>query len=174
MLGHVDISSELLAYLAGAIDSDGSIGIRCSTYAMRVTGDSRQPAYQERICFKQVTPQIPELLKATFGGSLMIQGPSVTKGRHLHYWEATNRVAANALALLLPYLRIKAAQAEACLALRASKNLPQREQRVLRDAAPSLTGTGVHQIRRRELSPIVLAERERLFMLVKELNRVGI
>lgn len=169
----MNVSSDLLAYLAGAIDADGSIGIRQSTYAMRVRGDARQPMYSERVCFKQVTPQIPALLRATFGGSLMEQGPSVTKGRTLHYWEATNRVASIALALLLPYLRIKQAQAEACLALRASKDLPQIEQRVLRDAAPSRTGTGTHQIRRRELSPAVVAERERLYLLVKELNRVG-
>jgi hypothetical protein len=170
----MELSPELLAYLAGAIDADGSIGIRQSTYAVRVRRDARQPMYSERVCFKQVTPQIPALLKATFGGSLMEQSPSVTKGRALHYWEVTNRVAASALTLLLPHLRIKRAQAEACLALRASKDLPQTEQRVLRAAAPSRTGTGVHQIRRRELSPAVLAERERLYVLVKELNRVGL
>lgn len=170
----MNINTEIAAYLAGAIDSDGSIGIRRSTYAMRVRGDARQPMFGERISFKQVTPQIPDLLKCTFGGSLMIQRPSTTKGRQLYYWEATNRVAAAALVAVLPYLRIKRAQAQACLDLRASKDLPLAEQRVHRLAEPSNTGTGVHQIRRLQVAAHVIIERERLYTLVKELNRVGV
>lgn len=170
----MDIATDIAAYLAGAIDSDGSIGIRRSTYAMRVTGDARQPVYAERICLKQVTPQIPALLRETFGGSLMLQAPSVTKGRPLHYWEATNRVAAEALRAMLPYLRVKRAQADACLALRASKELPVVQQRSLRTATPSRTGTGTHAIPRRELAADVVAERERLYLLIRELNRVGV
>jgi hypothetical protein len=168
------VSIELAAYLAGAVDSDGSIGIRRSTYAQRVTGDARHATYSERVSFKQVTPQVPELLHATFGGSLMVQSPSVTRGRPLHYWEATNQVAAKALVALLPYLRIKRQQAEACLSLRASKDLPRREQRVHREAAISETRYGPTAIRRLEVSPAILAERERLYLAIKELNRVGV
>ncbi len=40
---------EITSYLAGCIDSDGTIGIKKSTYAMRVTGDSGQPTYSERL-----------------------------------------------------------------------------------------------------------------------------
>jgi hypothetical protein len=167
-------SPELLAYLAGALDSDGTVGIRRSTYAMRVVGDARNPTYSERICLKQVTPQIPALLRRSFGGSLMLQAPSVTKGRPLYYWEATNRIASGALLLMRPYLLVKTAQADACLALRASKDLPRAEQRTLRPAALSRTGTGMHAIRRGEVSEVVLAERERLYLLAKELNHVGI
>ena len=42
------IPSEIAAYLAGAIDSDGSIGIRRSTYSAR-HGEGRQATYSERI-----------------------------------------------------------------------------------------------------------------------------
>ncbi|MFF8590023.1 hypothetical protein ACF061_01045 [Streptomyces sp. NPDC015220] len=162
------------AYLAGAFDSDGTIGIRRSTYAQRVRGDAGAPVYSERIGLKQVTPQIPELLRETFGGSLMIQRSSTTKGRPLHYWEATNRVAAEALRMMLPHLRIKLLQAEACLALRASKDLPRSEQRV-QNEEPSISRNrwGDTAIRRWVVAPHVLAERERLYLLVKELNRVG-
>lgn len=170
----MDIPSELAAYLAGAIDSDGSIGIRRSTYAVRVSGDSRQPTYSERVCLKQVTPEIPQLLKATFGGSLMVQRPSTTKGRPLHYWEATNAVAADALDALLPYLRIKRAQAENCLALRASKSRPRSETHSHREAVAAMTGTGEHMIRRLEVSPATLAERDALYEKARVLNRVGI
>ena len=168
----MDIPSELAAYLAGAMDSDGSIGIRRSTYAAR-HGVGRQATYSERICLKQVTPDIPELLKATFGGSLMTQRPSTANGRPLHYWEATNRVAADALVAMLPFLRIKRVQAENCLALRASKNRPRAETHTHREAAASATGTGEHMIRRMEVSSATLAERETFYMRAKELNRVG-
>ena len=168
------ISSEVLAYLAGAMDSDGSIGVRRSTYAQRVTGDSRQPTYSERIGLKQVTPDIPELLKATFSGSLMRQKPNAARGRPLYYWEATNVVASDALLALLPYLRIKRAQAENCLALRASKNAPRTETHVHREPVESKTGTGVHLIRRLEVSAAAIADREALYLRAKELNRVGI
>jgi len=168
------IPSDVAAYLAGAMDSDGSIGIRRSTYAQRVRGDARAAVYSERIGLKQVTPQIPELLKATFGGSLMVQAPSATRGRPLHYWEATNRVASDALVALLPFLRVKRAQAETVLALRASKDRPRSETHSLRVATASVTGTGTHSIRRREVSPETLAERESLYLRIKELNSVGV
>ena len=59
-----------LAYLAGAMDSDGCISVKRSTYAMRVRGDAGTPVFSERVIFKQVTPEIPTLLKELFGGSL--------------------------------------------------------------------------------------------------------
>lgn len=169
----METDAAIAAYLAGAFDSDGSIGIRRSTYAQR-KGEAGAPVYAERICLKQVTPQIPDLLRETFGGSLMLQKPSTTKGRPLHYWEATNRVATEALRVMLPYLRIKRVQAETCLALRASKDLPRDEQRV-QNVEPGISRArwGDTAIRRWVVAPHVLAERERLYLLVKELNRVG-
>lgn len=167
------ISSDVLAYLAGAIDSDGSIGIRRSTYAAR-HGDGRQATYSERICFKQVTPDVPELLKATFGGSLMIQQPSATKGRQLYYWEATNKVAADALTALLPYLRVKRAQAENALVLRASKSLPRSATHTHREAVETQMRWGATMVRRLEVSASTITEREAIYQRAKVLNRVGV
>lgn len=170
----MNVPPELAAYLAGAMDSDGSIGVRRSTYAKRVTGDARAPVYSERIVLKQVTPEIPTLLKETFGGSLMLQSGSAVRGRPLYYWEATNQVASSALAVLLPYLRIKRQQAENCLALRASKDRPRSETHVLRAPAMSNARWGETMIARREVSSATLAERESIYLRAKELNRVGI
>ena len=169
-----NIPSEVAAYLAGAMDSDGSIGIRRSTYATRVTGDARHPVFSERIGLKQVTPEIPELLKATFGGSLMMQKPSAAKGRPLYYWEATNQVAADALVALLPYLRIKRRQAENVLALRASKDRPRSETHTRREASEVNGRWGAVSIRRLEVSTATLNEREALYERAKALNRVGV
>jgi len=81
---------QICAYLAGAIDSDGSIGIKRSTYHQRVRGDARNAVFIERVMLKQVTPQIPELLHQTFGGHLKLQKPACGKnGRPLYAWQFT-------------------------------------------------------------------------------------
>lgn len=109
------------AYLAGAMDSDGCIAVKRSTYAMRVRGDAGAPVFSERLMLKQVTPDIPTLLKETFGGTLRIDNASTRKGRPLYSWQVTDLQAANCLRALLPYLRIKREQALNCLALRELK-----------------------------------------------------
>lgn len=110
-----------LAYLAGAMDSDGCISVKRSTYAMRVRGDAGAPVFSERVMFKQVTPEIPTLLKEMFGGSFRVDNPSTPRGRKLYSWQATDLRAVECLRALLPYLRVKRAQAENCLALRKVK-----------------------------------------------------
>lgn len=110
-----------LAYLAGAIDSDGSIGIKRSTYHIRVRKDAKNATYSERIQLKQVTPQIPELLKECFGGAFRIEKPSTQDGKPLFSYGCTDKQAARACELMLPYLRVKRRQAELVLELRKSK-----------------------------------------------------
>lgn len=109
----------ILAYLAGVIDSDGTIGIKRSTYAMRVRKDAGQPVYSERVGIKQVEPQAIELLKKTFGGYRGTMRPGTKQSKPLHTWNINSRSAGKAIAELLPYLRIKRRQAENALALRA-------------------------------------------------------
>lgn len=167
------LQGEILAYCAGVIDSDGSIGIRRSTYAKRVRGDAHNAIYSARVCAKQVTPEAISLLKETFGGALMLQGPSVTRGKPLHYWEIHSRQAATALRLLLPHLRIKRRQAENCLALYdlmdgavRSKQLGTREMR-------HWTGKVV-TVRTMGHTDEHVAACESLYLEAKRLNSVGV
>lgn len=122
------MTAEIYAYLAGAMDSDGSFGIRRSTYAMRVRKDANQPVYSERASLKQVTPEIPVLLRDTFGGSLRLNKGGTENSRPLSGWDATDTVAANAARLLLPYLRVKKRQAELLIALRETKDNDRYKQ----------------------------------------------
>jgi hypothetical protein len=110
-----------LAYLAGAMDSDGWFGIKKSTYHMRVRGDATQPVYSERLGIGQVTPHIPGLLREQFGGYRRLQAPGTPNSKPMHKWDATNKIAAQVAASLLPFLRVKAPQARVLLELRASK-----------------------------------------------------
>ncbi len=111
-----------LAYLAGAMDSDGHFSIKRQTYAMRVRGDAGNPVFQEVCGLKQVTPQIPALLKETFGGYLGQQGASTKNGKPLWSWQATDRNAAQCAKALFPYLCVKRQQADLLLQLRDTKS----------------------------------------------------
>ncbi len=113
-----------LAYLAGAIDSDGCFMIRRCTYRKRVTCDADNPTYSERVCLKQVTPQIPELLhQVAGGGSLRLEKASCKdNGKPLYTFDCTNKIAAALTSKILPYLRVKKRHAELIMELRASKS----------------------------------------------------
>ena len=113
---------ERLAYLAGAIDSDGTIGIKRSTYGVRVLKNSKQPTYSERIALRQVTPQIPKMLKRAFGGSLYLMRPSAKNGRPLWAWQVSDVKALAAARALLPHLRVKRSQAINLIGLRKVKD----------------------------------------------------
>lgn len=111
------VPATTMAYCAGVIDSDGTIGIKRNTYSMRVRGDAAVPIYNARVRVRQVEPHAVQLLQATFGGAVRInkgQGNS----RDLFQWEARDQIAERTLVALLPFLRIKQQQAENALALR--------------------------------------------------------
>lgn len=120
-------ANNLLAYLAGAMDSDGYFSIKKSTYHIRVVKDSINPSYSEKIGLKQVTREVPELLKKTFGGSLRLEKKSTKNGKPLFSWTATDINASEACRLLLPFLLIKIRQANLILELRESKDEKYRK-----------------------------------------------
>lgn len=153
-----------LAYCAGVLDSDGTIGIRRSTYSMRVVKDSEQATYSERLSVKQVEPQAVSLLWSLFGGSLYVQRGSVKNGRALHSWTITDLRAARCLRLVLPYLRIKREQAINCLNLRDVKDRSK--------AARVAPGRGHVGSARR--SPEFTAAMETLHRRARDLNVVGV
>lgn len=112
-------TDEELAYCAGVVDSDGCISVKRSTYSMRVLKEAKQPLYSERICVKQI--EAVTLLKDLFGGNLRLEQPRGPNNRMMYCWNITDLRAANALAALRPYIRIKGKQADNCLRLREMK-----------------------------------------------------
>ncbi len=153
-----------LAYLAGAIDSDGTIGIKRSTYAMRVRGDAGAPTFSERIALRQTSPIIATMLKERFGGSLYMTKPSAVNGKPLYSWAATDVRALECLQALLPYLRIKREQALNCLALRVIKRKSMK--------AKVAKGRGHAGAASRPLE--LTSAMEAAYSRAKELNAVGI
>ena len=113
---------ELLAYAAGVIDSDGSIGIRLDTHAMRVRKVKTGPIFKERVTLKQIEPQAVDLLHEAFGGSRFISAPPNERAQPLHSLQIVDRMASTFLAAIAPYLLIKRRQAELCIELRRLKD----------------------------------------------------
>lgn len=154
---------EELAYLAGVVDSDGTIGIKKSTYRVRVIRDSMQPTYSERITVRQVDYQAVELLHEIFGGRLGLTKPTARYGRPMFEWQVTDLRAYRCLVALRPHLRIKAAQADNAIALRRLKERSKRERvginRGHAGAAPRPGYIG--------------RDMEELFLAAKRLNSVG-
>jgi hypothetical protein len=113
-----------LAYLSGAMDSDGYFTIKRSTYCMRVRNEANNAIYSEKVGLHQVTPIVPELLKSHFGGNCHLAKPQTPNSKPMYRWTATDLAASKACEALLPYLRIKRRQVELILELRKSKEMP--------------------------------------------------
>jgi hypothetical protein len=122
-----------LAYAAGVVDSDGYIGVHRSDYAMRVRGDAGQVVYMPRIAVKQVTPEAVDMLHELFGGHRYNGKPSAARGRPLLVWSVHSRMAGATCERLLPYLRIKRAQAENAIEVCRINSEPSRRKHLVPD-----------------------------------------
>jgi len=109
----------VLAYLAGVVDSDGCITIYKNTHYQRTHSESASPVYQPRLAIAQVEPEAVELSRDTFGGTIRHKLNNPGKSRQLLVWRADHNRFYEVVGQLLPYLRIKKAQAENALKLKA-------------------------------------------------------
>ncbi len=106
------MDTHLLAYLAGVIDADGYILIYRKLGPKRL--DGRYPMYYMlKVGCNQITSDLPNLLKDTFGGKVYQFKPQTrTNGQPWYMWSCHSRQAAHVMRTLLPYLRLKYRQAE--------------------------------------------------------------
>lgn len=142
-----------LSYLAGVIDSDGSITIGVDRNGSRTT-----PRFFEIVAVRQCDTEAVHLAQELFGGNITIGKPGSLRGRPSHDWYCYNRRAATVLRALLPYLKIKRQQAAIVLAMR---DLKDRGRKANTDRGPGRTCI---------LKPEVLAEYKRLTVAVRALN----
>jgi len=116
------MKNETLAYLAGAMDSDGWFSIKKSDYKTRVIKDCYYPTYQAKVGLKQVTPQIPNLLHSIFRGSLRKEKGQSENSKELFVFECNNQQAIAFCKTLLPFLVVKKQQAKIILELEETRN----------------------------------------------------
>jgi hypothetical protein len=108
-----DITNDLdrklkLSYAAGIVDGEGSIGIY---------RNSHNGQYQLRITVEMTRDEAIELMLELFGGRLYSK-PEKGNEKAKTSWLIFNSAAASALRELLPFFRIKKAQAETALLTR--------------------------------------------------------
>lgn len=167
----VQADPSTLAYLAGIIDADGCIRVsREKPYNNRAT-----PGYHARVHVRMVERQAVDLLGETFGGHIWKQKPSLERGRPLYVWDISDLKAQHALEALLPYLRVKRAQAENALALRRLRGESRSHrtkvtgQKVMVGQYGQIITTPITC-----LSDEFVAKCDAFWQRSKELNRVGI
>lgn len=149
------MNNDLIVYLAGCLDCDGSFGIYRNTTVLRVpNAKAKSPQHTPRIIFKQVRPEIVNLLHETFGGRKAFEKSHHPRHKDIYSWSATLKTARNCIIAVLPYLRIKKEQAQLLL------QLCDRQ----RNRNYTLTG------RVKKLTDEELIERDKLHAAVKALN----
>src|SRR3990167_6039839 len=111
------------------MDADGFFTVKRNTYGVRVLKDCGNPTYCERVGIKQVQKEAIELIYKHFGGCFRIEKPSAKNGKPLFCVQLVNQKAHRFVKAVLPYLRIKKAQAMILLELRESLNSPRKGRR---------------------------------------------
>lgn len=106
----------LLSYLAGIMDGDGYFTIKRNTYAIRVTKDSKNPSYSEKVGIKQVVPDAIKIIHGNFGGYYFEEKQN--KGKNLFGVQLSNLKANFFIRAIFPYLILKKKQASILLKLR--------------------------------------------------------
>lgn len=111
-------SSDLLAYCAGVLDSDGHIGVHVNWYRVKTQGDAKQPTYQPRCSVKQLDHQAIELFHDLFDGHMYVDTSNVRGSRRpINVWQVHSASCRRVLEALRPHLRIKTRQADLVLEL---------------------------------------------------------
>jgi hypothetical protein len=133
-----------LAYAAGIIDGEGTIGIsELSPGGLRSSGrpSRKSPQFRPYVSVIMVDPGIPAWLSETFGGPVHGYEPRQPHHKPIHKWTLNNQRAVTFCRLIQPHLRLKGAQAQLVIDYydgrfdlkRRSAGLPQEEILARRD-----------------------------------------
>lgn len=143
-------ASELLAYVAGVVDSDGHIGIDKS-----LTNPQRRvsPRYQPTVCVVNTSEALMTLLQSEFGGSVNTRKKVAEHHKTTYRWKLCNRMAADFCRQIAPYLLVKKAQSELLVEMM--------------DAIPLYANT---RLGHKTTPPEDLARREAVYQRFKALN----
>ena len=158
-----------LAYIAGIVDGEGYVGIKKSkAYKCQ---ERATPGYHARIQVRMVDESAIQFLSSVLGGWYYPEKPHSTKGKPLFCYQASDEKAAQILRHLLPFLRVKKAQALNVLALRElqSGGIQHRTKIVGYRNFPNKYGTA-RQVPNLAFSDEYIQKCESLYLRAKELN----
>lgn len=162
-----------LAYIAGLIDGEGYIGIKKSP-PYKCQGKV-SPSYHARIQIRMVNEAAIKFISETLGGWYYKEKPSVTNGRPLFCYQASDKSAEVILKTIRPHLRVKDKSADTVLALRALQANSRKHQTKI---------TGYRTLKHWAGKPVkvknvahsdeYLAKCESFYLLCKTINRTGV
>lgn len=120
-------SPEVLAYAAGFIDGEGSIGISKAMPRPGWKTRNTTPVYEVTLTVVNTVEAPMAWLHAEFGGSLRLKKPAANRWRPQWCWVLGNRQAADFCRMVLPYFKVKHRQAQLCIDFMERKALtPKR------------------------------------------------
>jgi hypothetical protein len=99
-----------LAYAAGIVDGEGTIGI--TEIGARPKKGRKNPQHRIYVAVAMTDAAIPLLMSEMFGGSVNTYHYHPERNRPQTRWSLSGKRAVLCLEALLPYLRLKNAQAE--------------------------------------------------------------
>ena len=155
------------AYMAGIVDGEGYVGIKKAT----LRKDCHHPCYHARIQIRMVDEPAIHFIASTLGGNYYSEKPHAEKGKPLFCYQASDLRAGEILRTLLPFLRVKKAQALNVLAFRElqSQGKQYRTKVVGLRNFPNKYGV-VRQVRNLAFSDEYVQKCEALYLRAKELN----
>lgn len=102
------IDAVSLAYAAGIVDGEGTIGIT----ELSPRKDRRSPQFRAYVAVVMTDPAVPLWMAQTFPGTVHAYAGRQPGHKGTFGWRLANRRAAEFCGLLVPYLKVKRAQAE--------------------------------------------------------------
>jgi len=157
-----------LAYLAGIIDGEGTIGI------YRKGGTTKRPHYEGTVIVVQRDPTIPQWIQQRFGGSLIHRVFRIRGGKRDRYtywrWYLIGKKIGPFLERCLPYLIIKREQAECAIELAGTILRGGREWTQVPKNKPISKGRWGRIGRPFVRSPEVVSLQESLYKRCRHLN----
>lgn len=153
-----DFATIDLAYAAGIMDGEGTIGV--TELAVKYTSGDRarrrkSSSFRDYIAVVMCDPIVPRWLSKKFGGAVYEYAGRKSGHKPTYRWHLNGKRAADFCALVLPYLRLKREQAKLVIEFRSKVN-----------AAPNPRAYG--------LSEASIGERREIVAQVHHLNRRGV
>jgi hypothetical protein len=166
-------AGERMAYVAGIVDGEGCIRVK-RTQAYRCQG-RKTLGYHASIQVKMVDESAIRFVAEILGGWVFRQKPSAAQGRPLWTWQMSDAAAEAALRRLLPFLRVKRAQTENVLELRALQAEGRRHRTKITGYRnfPNQYGTS-RRIATKSFSDEYVARCDAFYWRSRELNKVGV
>ena len=109
------VDSLILAYLAGIIDGEGCIAIYGYHGNWIMSHGKRHRGFRLDVKVGMGEPEAVQLLMKTFGGSIYVRKITPNGNKPSYSWTVSAKLAIACLRQLIPFLRVKKAQAEIAL-----------------------------------------------------------